>query len=386
MEIFRQKPLLGTPLIKGHWGSQGLVGCWLMNEGAGTKSLDLSGNKNPLTHSANWLRNGIFVDTASDRLLVDSPVLSQEEGTFICCLNRQASWPTYGAVINIENSSNNSPHELFFFEDSAASGLKLKPNSDQDGTDFWNYGDTAGNLFTVGKDYIVAGVWKNGSRLEGYINGVLTGSLSGDKSWTSSAWTNGEQLSIGATYGVDYESNSIFKWAFAYNRALSSSEIRQLYIDPFCMFRRKPIILWAGATGVSVKDYTRGDVAAMPADDTNLENAFTSGEYTQVETDDADRVPQTAIGEYAAFLFKDKHTSQQSINIRWNGQSSLAPSDSTVYLQIYNRNTPGWETVASNNAAAANTDFDLQGQVTENLSYYFDASFWIACRVYQGTA
>jgi len=121
----------------------------------------------------------------------------------------------------------------------------------------------------------------------------------------------------------------------------------------------------------------------MPADDTDMENEFISGEYTQVETDDADRVAQTATGEYAAFLFKNKHTGQATINVTWNGQSDLAPSESTIYLQIYNRITPGWETLDSDNATAADTDFDLEGQVTVDLANYFDVDNWIACRVYQ---
>lgn len=141
--------------------------------------------------------------------------------------------------------------------------------------------------------------------------------------------------------------------------------------------------LWIGALGGDVKVYTRGDVAALPADDTDLENAFTDGEYTQVETDDADRVAQTATDEYSAFLFKDKHTSQEDIDVKWNGQSDLAPSDSTIYLQIYNRITPGWETLDSDALTGANADFDLEGQIVADLGDYFDANFWIACRIYQ---
>ena len=121
----------------------------------------------------------------------------------------------------------------------------------------------------------------------------------------------------------------------------------------------------------------------MPVDDTDLENAFTGGEYTQVETDDADRVPQTAVAEFAAFLFKDKYTGQAIITVRWNGQSNLASSDSTIYLQIYNRDITTWETLDSDDITGVDTDFDLEGQVIANLGDYYDANFWIACRVYQ---
>ena len=127
-------------------------------------------------------------------------------------------------------------------------------------------------------------------------------------------------------------------------------------------------------------------MAALPADDTDLENAFTPDDYDDVAIDDGTRVAQTATDEYSAFLFKDKHTEDDAINVTWNGQSDLAPSASTIYLQIYNRDTTDWETLDSNNLADADTDFDLEGQVVANLADYFDDDFWIACRVYQEAA
>ena len=117
-----------------------------------------------------------------------------------------------------------------------------------------------------------------------------------------------------------------------------------------------------------------------------MENAFTPDDYDDVALDNGVRVAQTATDEYSAFLFKDKHTEDAAINVTWNGQSDLAPSDSTIYLQIYNRITPTWETLDSDNTTAADTDFDLEGQVVANLDQYFDNDFWIACRVYQEAA
>jgi len=95
-------------------------------------------------------------------------------------------------------------------------------------------------------------------------------------------------------------------------------------------------------------------------------------------------VDQTAnSGQYATFLFKDTNDSQEQFSRSWNGQSSLAPSDSTVYLQIYNRTSGLWENWASNDSAEADTDFTLEGSKTTGLSDYFNANFEIACRVYQ---
>lgn len=141
--------------------------------------------------------------------------------------------------------------------------------------------------------------------------------------------------------------------------------------------------LWVGgAASGSTRVYTRGDVDVLPGDDTNLENTFTSGEYTQVESDDADRVAQTATDEHAIFLFKDKAAGESSMNVTWNGQSDLAPSESTVHLEVYNQNSTDWESLDTDSATAANTDFDLTGSIPD-LTNYKDGSDFVACRVYQ---
>lgn len=121
----------------------------------------------------------------------------------------------------------------------------------------------------------------------------------------------------------------------------------------------------------------------MPADDTNLENSFSEADYATVAADDGDRLSQTATGEHAIFQFKNKNTAQEAFKVTWNGQSDLAPSVSTVYLQIYNRTTTAWETLASNNSAAADTDFTMTGIKTASLDDYYDANEWVSCRVYQ---
>ena len=47
------KPRLGLRLNHNHPLAQGLVGCWVMNEGGGDKVFDLSGNGKAGTFSGN---------------------------------------------------------------------------------------------------------------------------------------------------------------------------------------------------------------------------------------------------------------------------------------------------------------------------------------------
>ena len=103
-----------------------------------------------------------------------------------------------------------------------------------------------------------------------------------------------------------------------------------------------------------------------------------------VATEDNIYVEQSANLEYSIFQFKNQHSNDTGRPIiTWIGRSNLAPSSSTVYLQIYNRTTSLWETLTSNNSAGADTKFTLTATVSGTLSDYYDVSNWISYRVYQ---
>lgn len=120
----------------------------------------------------------------------------------------------------------------------------------------------------------------------------------------------------------------------------------------------------------------------MPANDNDLENAYSEQDYTDVSSNNNVRVEQTATSEYAIHQFKDYAGTVTSCTLLWEGQSDLAPSSSAVYLQIYNRNTSEWETIDSDNATAADTDFKLTANIAD-LTNYKDGNTLISCRVYQ---
>lgn len=128
--------------------------------------------------------------------------------------------------------------------------------------------------------------------------------------------------------------------------------------------------------------YTRGEAAALPGDDSDMATAYSAQDYLDVEIDDATRVEQTAQDEYFAIhLFKNYIGTATSCSLICNLQSSVAPSDSPVYLQIYNYNLAEWETVDSDSAALADTDFTLEASVPDTADYL--SSGVVCCRVYQ---
>jgi len=125
----------------------------------------------------------------------------------------------------------------------------------------------------------------------------------------------------------------------------------------------------------------------MPVNnDTDLTTAFSEQDYIDVADDDDVRVDQATNGNFSAFMFKDKHLGEATVSVSWNGQSTLAPTISPVILQVFNRTSSLWETLASNSIAGANTDFTVVGEILTSVEDYFDAEFWVSCRVYQEAA
>ena len=134
------------------------------------------------------------------------------------------------------------------------------------------------------------------------------------------------------------------------------------------------------------KEYSKGGYADLPGDDSALETAFTCMEYEYVkDVDSIYTTSQTLIpGEFAIQQFKDKHTTNTyKISVDWDGRSSVAPSESTAYFQIYDYDGSVWETLDFDNTTAADTGFTLSGDITVDIDHYYDGSNKVTCRVYQ---
>jgi hypothetical protein len=131
-------------------------------------------------------------------------------------------------------------------------------------------------------------------------------------------------------------------------------------------------------------EFSKEDSAVLATNDTSLTVPFTTADYTKVGTDDNNYVSQSGVNNIN-FLFKEPNADAENSNftITWKGKSSLAPSTSAVYLQIYNRDSAEWEALDSDNSTAADTKFTLTGGKSADLANYFDANFIVSARVYQ---
>lgn len=132
--------------------------------------------------------------------------------------------------------------------------------------------------------------------------------------------------------------------------------------------------------------YTSEDIATLPSDNSELSHVLDAGELNDVAILDGVYASVNNTLGNAIFQFEKDATGLFSDTITWVGKADIAPSDSTVYLQIYKVAAPaGWETIDSDNATAAATDFTLTATVAD-LTNYKDGSGIIYCRVYQATS
>ena len=144
--------------------------------------------------------------------------------------------------------------------------------------------------------------------------------------------------------------------------------------------------IYASGTESETRTYSRGNYATLPLGKDDLESGFTSGDYTKVDTDDNDYLPQMALGEYAVKQFIEEGSGEICFSITWKGYSTRAPSISRVYLQVFNVTQNLWKTVDSNGSAGAGEEFTLsttQPQSGDLLSDYFESGNTVAVRVYQ---
>lgn len=128
--------------------------------------------------------------------------------------------------------------------------------------------------------------------------------------------------------------------------------------------------------------YSREASISLPTNNNDLSTIYTDAEYEAVSVNEDVYVGQVGTQQYMIHEFKSFVGSHTRCNIEWEGNSSLAPDASTVYLQIYNQITQLWETVAHCDDAEAYQDFELEKKISD-LTNYVGADHLISARVYQ---
>ncbi len=248
------KPPLGSTLDYSHPLSQGLVGCWLMNERGGALASDLSRNIKPQnTNGANFytqqfqgLRSigyvkGIFVTvpniykTGANTIIWSGMVLGNAivAGVSLLSILYDSAYSSPYASIEIRRSN-------------TSTGIGFNYNLDG----VFISGATLGiETIIHNKKYVYGLVIKNGFQGK-YVNGILVNSATASGVITYSSTSN---LNIGRYGSLSRDANDLTEYAYVYNRALSPSEIQSLYVAPYQMIKPRRIV-FGYETGGSVNE------------------------------------------------------------------------------------------------------------------------------------
>lgn len=233
------KPPLGSQINWGHPLANGMLGCWLFNEGGGSKILNIA---SPLYHGT-LTTNGLTDTTWKGGLyglVVSHSNAHTSNGVTIPALTSTTTHTlaTWVKLTSIASSYQN------LLGNSGTSGywtLSGKLNS---------YTGAADKLSTTA---VSTGVWVFWicSVLAGnatfYLNGVADGTATGIPSYPF----NGMLCDNGASEQFTGSMSHQYLWV---GRALTASDARTLYTDPFCMIqfpRRRNITGAAAAAATS---------------------------------------------------------------------------------------------------------------------------------------
>ena len=246
------KPVRGLQVNRTHPLARGLVGCWLLNEGTGTRVMDLGpfGQHGAFQGGPPLWKPGRH-----------GPSVEFDGNTeCIHCGTCKFDWDVTNevSVVALVNHGTLQTYTIF------GRGRYRQPVSlmgQSPGLFWWRVNTTENGIksltsssshATNGTEWVhVAGTWKqNASRL--YVNGVeevsdltVSGTLS---------VADDQSVGIGGIYQSGTYSDvwiGRIGYVFIYNRALARTEIEWLYREPFAMFehpRRSAFVVTAGAS------------------------------------------------------------------------------------------------------------------------------------------
>ena len=246
---FTSKPNLGAQINWSHPLSKGLVACFLMNEGGGKLSTNLT------NYSNGNLSNGAYYTVAKQNTVIsfdgDNDIVINNKNTFY----KQSPYSFF--VIHYPLSSggntagrildNGAYHFYFSFSDTllifqvTTSGSPNSVYSDANCITLnkWNY-------HTVTWD---GGILKTGIKI--YSKAILQ-SVSNSQDGNGTISYALSNFNIGNVAAINRGYNGYISLLLGYNRVLSPSEIRSLYEEPYQFIEYEPWTMW-GAIVATVR-------------------------------------------------------------------------------------------------------------------------------------
>lgn len=218
------KPILGAQIDWSDPLSQGLVGCWLFNEGGGSQAFDIASKRNNVNLSAAIFRFGsVYTDSASS-CSTQSNVNTQAKQITLITSVYWGSYANDNALL-AELSSNFNSNDAFIVNPNANTGffeLAIHGGSD--------YNNAQYSRITVGWHnyaFVFDTTIENGVQL--YIDGCIVTPLNRPLRNISNVNFGAYPLYLMSRAGTSLKSTGGIKYTILYNRALSATEIRQLH-------------------------------------------------------------------------------------------------------------------------------------------------------------
>ena len=231
-----EKPPVGAQLNLGHPLAQGIVGCWLFNENSGLRAYDLSGrgNTGTLTNGPTWSagRRGraLNFDGVNDDVLAGTGSSLNITGNI-----------TIAAWIYPKSFGGGTKGRIFDKNDASPTvgyDLQLEDTTVNDGF-AWVLGNGAAST-SSNANVIQLNQWQhvvlsyNGSNCNFYVDGTSAGSPAFTTNSSSSSTIT---ASIGGRASdTARQFDGLIDEVRIYNRALSSTEVRWLFTDPYACF------------------------------------------------------------------------------------------------------------------------------------------------------
>lgn len=226
----------GTPLNRLHPLSKGLVGCWLLNETGGLTAVDsVKGgiNNGTLTNGAVFSMGakgfcGTF-DGSNDHVLINSNSDLRIEGDItISAWVKPITLAASFRQILMKNTGNTGYYGILI--NSSGKFIFQVPS----------ISPTSTTTLSIGTWYHLCATRKQSGGTGNcvlYINGVADATSGTSSSFLATSTSN---LAIGTDLvNAGRAGNHNIKDVKVYNRALSPTEVKQLYMYPFCMFKSK---------------------------------------------------------------------------------------------------------------------------------------------------
>lgn len=261
----RTKPKPGAQIDPAHPLSKGLVGCWLLNEGAGNRANDISGCGNhgtlagmpPNVHDSGWCGSmsggGLCFGGSSD--YVDCGNNSSLDIMYAYTVAAKIKMNTVaGGMRTIASKGEYNYYELFNSADYVrvevkTSGGTTRPETPVGGITINTWHHIAYTYDGIAHKIYIDGV----NQALTYVTGPFYGTIT----------TTANNYQIGARNGkilFDGITDSLH----VYNRALLATEVKTLHEDPFCniLTPRRWYAPSAGPTGAIMNQFQNFNIGA----------------------------------------------------------------------------------------------------------------------------